>query len=101
MENEMGDTEVGTTEITTTSSAARLGGVLDVAVDLLEDLQKVIGSGRPKAVRIRFGDKTIAELPIAVTAAAAITAGLAAVLLTKLAIEVVNEEDSRAAVEKR
>ena len=66
---------------------------LDVAVDLLEDVQKVVGGGRPKSVRIRFGDKTIAELPVALTAAAALTAGLAAVLLSKLAIDIVNEED--------
>ncbi|MCE5315276.1 MAG: hypothetical protein ABFD49_00775 [Armatimonadota bacterium] len=89
MEHEMTET----TDIATTSSADRLSGVLDVAVDLLEDLQKVVEGGRPKAVRVRFGNKTIAELPIALTATAALATGLAAVLLTKLAIDVVNEED--------
>jgi hypothetical protein len=93
MEREQGDKTAEAKPGTSTCAADKLSGVLNVAVDLLEDIQKAVGSGRPKAVRIRFGDKTIAELPIAVTAAAAITAGLAAVLLTKLAVDVVNEED--------
>lgn len=89
LERIQGENIVGTS----ISAAEKLSGVLNIAVDLLEDVQKAIGSGRPKAVRLRFGDKTIAELPIAVTAAAVITAGVAAVLLTKLNVEVVNEED--------
>ena len=73
-------------------AAQRTSEALDVAIDLLEDVQKVVSGGRPKALRIRFGDKTIAELPLALTAAAAFAAGLAAVLLTKLAIEVEHED---------
>jgi hypothetical protein len=93
MEHKQGQIEVGTTNTAVNSAAEKLGGVLDVAVDLLEDLQRVIAGGRLKAVRIRLGDKTLAEVPVALTAAAAITAGLAAVLLTKLTIDVVNEEE--------
>ncbi|MEN6356998.1 MAG: hypothetical protein ABFD83_07940 [Armatimonadota bacterium] len=85
--------EQAETGLISASTADKLSGVLNVAVDLLEDIQKVVAGGRPKAVRIRFGDKTIAELPIALTAAAALTAGLAAVMLTKLAIDVVNDEE--------
>lgn len=66
-------------------------GALDVAIELLEDIQKMIGRGSPKYIRIRFGDKTVARLPIALTATAAFAAGLAAVLLTKLAIDVERE----------
>jgi len=73
--------------------AERLTGVLDIAVDLLEDLQKVVASGRPKALRVRFGNKTIAEVPVALTAVAALAAGVAAVVMTKLAVEVVTDED--------
>lgn len=85
--------QAGTSQIIQTDAADKLSVALNVAVDLLEDIQKVVSGGRPKAVRIRFGDKTIAEVPIALTAAAALTAGLAAVLLTKLAIDVVNDEE--------
>ena len=36
---------------------------LDVAIELLEDIQKMVGVGRPKSLKIRFGDKTIARIP--------------------------------------
>ena len=74
------------------SIAERAVDVLDIAIDVLDDLQKAIGGGRPKSVRVRFGDKVIAELPLALTAGAAIAAGLAAVLLTKLAIDIDKDE---------
>jgi pyruvate/2-oxoglutarate/acetoin dehydrogenase E1 component len=65
---------------------------LDVAIEVLEDVQKMVGSGRPKSLNIKFGDKTVAKMPLALTAAAAFAAGLAAVLLTKLAIEIEHED---------
>lgn len=68
--------------------------VLDATIDILEDIQKIVAAGPPKALRVKFGDKTVAEVPLGVTAAAAFAAGLAAVLLTRLAIEIV-AEDSR------
>jgi hypothetical protein len=70
------------------SAASKAADALDLAIELLEDVQKVISSGRPKTVKVRFGDKIIAEMPVALTAAMAFAAGLAAVVLTKLAIEV-------------
>jgi hypothetical protein len=66
---------------------------LDVAIELLEDVQKMVGVGKPKSLRIRFGDKTIARFPLAVTAAAAFAAGLAAVLLTKLVVDIEHEAE--------
>ena len=74
------------------NAASHASDALDVAIELLEDIQKMVGGGRPKALNVRFGDKTIAHLPIALTAAAAFAAGLAAVLLTKLAIEIEHED---------
>ncbi|MDH7601273.1 MAG: DUF4342 domain-containing protein [Armatimonadota bacterium] len=71
--------------------ASRAADALDLVIDLLEDIQKVVSSGRPKKLRIRFGDKLLAEIPVALTAAMAIAAGLAAVVLTKLAVEVEHE----------
>lgn len=70
----------------------KTGQALDAVIDVLEDIQTFAAKGRPKAIRIRFGDKTVAELPIGTTAAAALGAGLAAVLLAKLAVEIVHEE---------
>ena len=74
------------------AAASRASDALDVAIDLLEDIQKVFSGGRPRTLKIRFGDKVVAQVPVAMTAAAAIAAGLAAVLLTKLAIEVEHED---------
>jgi len=65
---------------------------LDLVIDLLEDVQKVVTGGRPKMMKIKFGDRVIAEVPVALTAAAAFAAGLTAVLLTKLVIEVEHED---------
>ncbi|MCL5104643.1 MAG: hypothetical protein M1133_11110 [Armatimonadetes bacterium] len=65
---------------------------LDAVIDVLEDIQGLASKGRPKALRVKFGDKTVAEVPIALTAAAALGAGLAAVLLSKLVIEIVHED---------
>ena len=72
-------------------AAQRISDTLDVAIDVLEDVQRVMSAGRPKKLKIRFGDRVMAELPLALTAAAAIGAGLAAVFLTKLAIEIEHE----------
>jgi len=73
------------------SAASRAADALDLAIELLEDVQRIISSGRPKTVKIRFGDKIVAEMPVALTAVMAFAAGLAAVVLTKLAIEVEHE----------
>ena len=73
------------------SAASKAADALDLAIELLEDVQKVIAGGRPKTVKIRFGDKVVAEMPVALTAVMAFAAGLAAVVLTKLAIEVEHE----------
>ena len=76
-------------------AAERVSGALDVFIEVLEDVQKVVSNGRPKTLKIRLGEKTLAEFPLALTAAAAFAAGiaavLAAVLLTKLAIEIEHE----------
>jgi len=94
---EMGNSEnrAGSTDIGTPSDSGSLtektSRVLDIAIDLLDDIQKVVSAGPPKKLRIRLGERTLAELPIALTAAAAVAAGLAAVVITKLAIEVERE----------
>ena len=73
-------------------AAERVSGALDVFIEVLEDVQKVVSNGRPKTLKIRLGEKTLAEFPLALTAAAAFAAGIAAVLLTKLALEIEHED---------
>jgi hypothetical protein len=94
VENEQSDsgTQVAQTCCGVTRATSCASDALDVAIELLEDIQKLVGGGRPKAVRVRFGEKTVCRMPIALTAAAAFAAGLAAVLLTKLVVEVEHED---------
>lgn len=91
IEASLADSAEATTKESISASAARAADALDVVIDVLEDIQKVISSGRPKKLRIRFGDKVVAEIPIALTAALAVGAGLAAVMLSKLTIEIEHE----------
>lgn len=92
MENEniSEETQIKTVE---NKAADKASEALDLAVDLLEDIQKVVSSGRPKSIKVKLGDRVVADVPVALTAAAAVFAGLAAVMLTKLAIEVEHEEE--------
>jgi hypothetical protein len=89
---EMGSELMESREQAVGMASGKPAEALDVVIELLEDIQKTIGKGKPKAVRIKFGNKTITEAPIALTAVAAIAAGLAAVLLTKLSVEMISEE---------
>ncbi|NLN75768.1 MAG: hypothetical protein GX139_05620 [Armatimonadetes bacterium] len=73
-------------------AAEKLSVALDVAIEVLEEVQKVVSGGRPKALKVKLGDRTLAEFPVALSATAAFVAGLAAVLLTKLAVEMDHED---------
>ena len=73
-------------------AAQRASDALDVVIELLEEIQKIIARGRPQALKVKFGDRTVVELPLALTAGAAFVAGLAAVVVTKLTVEVEHED---------
>lgn len=94
MQSTQGDPETRLAQSTEAAhtAAANASDALDLAIEVLEDIQRVVAAGRPKSVRIRFGKRVLAEMPVALTAAAAVAAGLAAVLLTKLAIDIEHEE---------
>ncbi len=73
-------------------AAEKLSTALDVAIEILGEMQKLVSSGRPKSLKVKLGDRTLAEFPVALSASAAFAAGLAAVLLTKLAVEMDHED---------
>jgi len=58
----------------------------------LDDIQKLLESGTGNKLRVKFGERTVAEYPIALTAAAAFIVGLAAVLVSKSSVEIETEE---------
>jgi hypothetical protein len=66
--------------------------VLAVALEFADDVQRLVKAGAAKKIRIKFGGKVIKEVPVALTAAAALVLGVAAVLITKSSIEIVREE---------
>jgi hypothetical protein len=68
------------------------GDLLSVGIDLLDDVQKLIQSGSANKLRVKLGGRLIAEYPVALTAAAAVLVGLAAVIISKATIEVEQEE---------
>lgn len=74
------------------NAAEKLSAALDVAIEILAEMQKLVSSGRPKSLKIKLGDRTLTEFPIALSAGAAFAAGLAAVLLTRLAVEMDHED---------
>ena len=69
--------------------------LLTLGAELVDELHK-LGSKPIKKVRVKYGNLLIAEKPLALTAAAAIVVGIAAVLITKLVIEVDKGEEEAA-----
>ena len=70
------------------------GDLISVGVELLDGVQKLMESRRANKLRVKFGERTVAEYPVALTAAAAFIVGLAAVLISKSSIEIEQEEEA-------
>ena len=62
--------------------------LLVLGAEIAAEVQKVISGGPIKKLRVKYGSKIIHESPVALTAAAAAAVALAALLITKLVIEV-------------
>lgn len=74
------------------SRQGQQGDLLSVGIELLDDVQKLVEAGGAKKVKLKFGEKTLAEYPVALTAAAAFVLGLAAVLVSKASVEIERED---------
>jgi hypothetical protein len=70
------------------------GDLLGAGIELLDDVQKLVESKGASKVKVKFSGKTVAEYPIALTAAAAFIVGIAAVLITKASIEIEQQEEA-------
>jgi hypothetical protein len=64
------------------------GDLLSIGIEMLDDVQRLVQSGDIRKLRLKFGGQTIAEYPVALTAAAAVIVGLAAVIISRASIEV-------------
>lgn len=65
---------------------------LDTLTDLLEEVQKALERGKANAVAVKLGDKKIASFPIRLSPLTALGIGVLAVLVTKLAVELVQKD---------
>ena len=66
--------------------------LVSLGVEVLSDIQKLIGAAAAKKLRIRYGGRLVKEAPISLTATAALILGIAAVLITKASLEIEREE---------
>lgn len=66
-----------------------------VGAELLGEVQKIIGTNRVRALRVKFGNRVIKEIPVRpLTAIATVALVLLAVLVSTMSIEVEHEPAS-------
>ena len=63
-----------------------------IGADLLGEVQRIIGSNRVRSLRVKLGNRTLKEIPVApLTAVATVGLVLLAVLVSTMSIEVEHE----------
>lgn len=65
---------------------------LELGLDMAVEARRWLSGGRLKRLRVKYGDKLIASKPLALTAFAALAVGVGAVLISRLTIEVDQDE---------
>ena len=88
------------TPASTKSAAAT--NLFTVGADLFGEVQRIIGTSRVRALRIKLGNRTIKEVPVApLTALTTVLLVAAAVVVSNMSIEVEHEPTPNAANEAR
>jgi len=67
-----------------------------LGAEMADEVQRLVAGGPIKKLRLKYGNRLLTETPVALTAAAALAVGLAAVLISKLVIEVDKGEEEAA-----
>jgi hypothetical protein len=67
--------------------------LVGIAAHIADEARKVIAKGPIRKVSIKIGDRVLKEIPVALSAGAALAVALAAVFVTKLVIEANRCED--------
>ena len=65
--------------------------IITMVAELVDEIGKLLESTPAKKVRLKLGRKIVAEIPVALTAAAGFLLGLVAVFITKAAVELEKE----------
>ncbi|HUV05770.1 MAG TPA: hypothetical protein VMX94_11765 [Armatimonadota bacterium] len=76
--------------------AANQADLLALGAEMADEVQKLTRNGPIKRLRVKYGNRLITETPVALTAAAALAVGVAAVLISKLIVEVDRGEEEAA-----
>ena len=67
--------------------------LLAIGMEMVDEAKRIAAGSPIKRLRIKYGDRTVTDTPVAFTAAAALAIGVAAVLISKLVIELVKDEE--------
>lgn len=70
--------------------------LLALGAEIINDVRKLVANGPFRRLRVKYGNKLVNETPMAMTAAAALAVVVAAVLISKLVIEVDRGEEGTA-----
>ncbi len=77
------------------AASASVTNFFSLGAELLSEVQKIVGTNRVRALRLKLGNRVIKELPIApLTAVATVALVVLAVLVSSLSIEVEQEPQS-------
>ena len=72
--------------------AQQVTDLVNCASDLLNDVKDHLSKGRKWKIRLKLGNKVIADLPVALTLAGALAAVAAAIIVTKLSVDINQDE---------
>ena len=84
------------------AKSAAAANLFTVGADLLGEVQRITGTSRVRALRIKLGSRTVKEIPVApLTALTTMLLVVAAVVVSSMSIEVEHEPTPNAAKEAR
>ncbi|HAH88484.1 MAG: ubiquitin [Armatimonadota bacterium] len=68
-------------------SRGRCTDLVVLGAEIADDVRRFMDGGPIKKIRVKYGNKLVTETPVTLTALAAVAVGIAAVLISRLAIE--------------
>lgn len=68
--------------------------IVSSTADLASEIARLAGSEPARRMRIKLGNRVVADVPVALTAVTGLILGLAAVFITKAAIELEREDET-------
>ncbi len=70
--------------------------LVTLGAEMADEVQRIASGGPIKRLKVKYGNRILTETPVALTAATALAVGLAAVLISKLVIELEKEGEEAA-----